>query len=64
MDFHGQLKIPIHITVTTLRLDIVLVSESTKQVVLLEMTNLWEDRLGKAIYRKLSKYTGLVRDCQ
>lgn len=31
-------------------------SESTKQVVLLELTVPWEDRLEEAFERKLSKY--------
>ncbi|KAK0135804.1 hypothetical protein N1851_028301 [Merluccius polli] len=42
---------------------IVLVSESTKQAVLLELTVPWEDRLEEAFERKLSKYAGLVSDC-
>ncbi|XP_061905517.1 uncharacterized protein LOC133651562 [Entelurus aequoreus] len=64
VDLENQLKFPSHIAVTTLRPDIVLVSESTKQAVLLELTVLWEDRLEEAFERKLSKYAGLVSDCQ
>ena len=64
MDLEHQLKFPSHIAVTTLRPDIVLVSESTKQAVLLELTVPWEDRLEEAFERKLSKYAGLVSDCQ
>ncbi|KAL7835079.1 hypothetical protein SRHO_G00293260 [Serrasalmus rhombeus] len=44
--------------------DIVLVSESTKQATLLELTVPWEDCLEEAFERKLSKYAGLVSDCQ
>ncbi|XP_060938981.1 uncharacterized protein LOC133018922 [Limanda limanda] len=64
VDLEHQLKFPSHIAVTTLRPDIVLVSESTKQAVLLELTVPWEDRLEEAFERKLSKYAGLVSDCQ
>lgn len=64
VDLERQLKFPSHIAVTTLRPDIVLVSESTKQVVLMELTVPWEDRFEEAFERKLSKYTGLVSDCQ
>lgn len=64
MDPEHQLKFPCHTAVTTLRPDIVLVSELSKQVVLLELTIPWEDHLEEALERKLSKYTGLVSDCQ
>ena len=64
VDLEHQLKFPSHIAVTTLRPDIVLVSESTKKAVLLELTVPWEDRLEEAFERKLSKYAGLVSDCQ
>ncbi|XP_063056078.1 uncharacterized protein LOC134450153 [Engraulis encrasicolus] len=64
VDLEKQLRFPSNIAVTTLRPDIVLVSESTKQVVLLELTVPWEDRLEEAFERKLSKYAGLVSECQ
>ncbi|XP_031418446.1 uncharacterized protein LOC105897391 [Clupea harengus] len=64
VDLEHQLKFLSHIAVTTLRPDIVLVSESTKKAVLLELTVPWEDRLEEAFERKLSKYAGLVSDCQ
>ncbi|XP_061093280.1 uncharacterized protein LOC133125737 [Conger conger] len=64
VDLERQLKFPSHIAATTLRPDIVLVSESTKQAVMLELTVPWEDRLEEAFERKLSKYAGLVSDCQ
>ncbi|KAK0145090.1 hypothetical protein N1851_016010 [Merluccius polli] len=63
VDLEHQLKFPSHIVVTTLQPDIVLVSESTKQAVLLELTVPWEDRLEEAFERKLSKYARLVSDC-
>lgn len=60
MDLEKQLKFPSHIVVTTLRTDIILVSDSIKQVVLLELTVPWEE----AFERKLSKYEGLISDCR
>ena len=63
VDLEQQLKFSSHIAATTLRPDMVLVSESTKQVVLLELTVPWEDHLEEAFERKLSQYAGLVSDC-
>lgn len=48
---------PHDVAATTLESDIVFVSESTKQVVLLKLT---ED----CLERKFSKHTGLASDCQ
>ncbi len=62
VDLEQQLKFPNHIVTTTLRPDVVLLSESTKQVVLLELTVPWEDRLEEAFERKLAKYEGLVSE--
>lgn len=59
-----QLKFPQHIATTTLRPDILLVSEATKNIVLLELTVPWEDRLEEAHERKMAKYEELVRDCR
>ncbi len=63
VDLEQQLKFPNHIVTTTLRPD-VLLSESTKQVVLLELTVPWEDHLEEAFERKLAKYKGLVSECR
>ncbi|KAL7834952.1 hypothetical protein SRHO_G00291990 [Serrasalmus rhombeus] len=64
VDLEQQLKFPRHIAVTITRPDIVPVSESTKQAVLLELTVPREDHLEEAFERKLSKYAGQVSDCQ
>ncbi len=64
VDLEQQLKFPNRIVTTTLRPDVVLLSESTKQVVLLELTVPWEDRLEEAFERKLAKYEGLVSECR
>lgn len=47
-DIERQLKIARHITQSKLRTDIILVSEATKQLVLLELTVPWEDRMEEA----------------
>lgn len=64
VDLEKQLKFPSHIVVTTLRPNIIRVSESTKQVVPLELTVPWEDCLEEAFERKLSKYKGFASDCK
>ncbi|TWW79887.1 hypothetical protein D4764_10G0009170 [Takifugu flavidus] len=61
VDLGRQLKFPEHISATSLRPDMVLTSESTKQVVLVELTVPWEDRLEEANKRK---YANLVIECQ
>ena len=47
----------------TLRPDIGLVSEATKNVVMLELTVPWEERMEEAFERKREKYESLVNDC-
>lgn len=42
VDLEEQLKFPQHIVTSTLRPDVALVSNATKQVVLLELTVPWE----------------------
>ncbi|XP_060744927.1 uncharacterized protein LOC132858560 [Tachysurus vachellii] len=63
VDLCRQLKFPQHVVNTTLRPDIVLVSEGTKNLVMLELTVPWEDRMEEAFERKRAKYEGLVNDC-
>lgn len=62
VDLERQLKIPPHITKTSLRPDIILVSEATKQLVLLELTVPWEERMEEVQERKREKYQELVED--
>ncbi|XP_077372334.1 uncharacterized protein LOC144033646 [Festucalex cinctus] len=64
VDLGKQLKFPENIAVTTLRPDIVLVSETTRQVVLLELTVPWEDRMEEAFERKRAKYEELAGECR
>lgn len=49
---------------TTLKPDIVLVSETTRQVVLLEVTVPWEDWMKEAFERKKAKYEELAGECR
>lgn len=63
-DLGRQLKFPEHIARTSLRPDLVLTSDSTKQVVLVELTVPWEDRMEEAFERKKAKYLELVEACR
>ncbi len=62
--YNQQLKFPSHVVMTTLRPDILLVSEVTRNIVMLELTVLWEDHLEEAHERKKMKYEELVIDCR
>lgn len=64
VDVGKQLKFPANIATTSLRPDMVLTSESTKQVVLLELTVPWEDRIDEANERKRAKYSELTSECR
>ncbi|XP_038147774.1 uncharacterized protein LOC119787807 [Cyprinodon tularosa] len=64
VDLGRQLRFPDYIAATTLRPDMVLSSNSTRQVVLLELTVPWEDRIEEAQERKRAKYTELVAECR
>ena len=58
------MRFPQHIVSSGLRPDILLVSESTKNIIIMELTVPWEDRLGEANERKRTKYEHLVIDCR
>lgn len=64
VDLGKQLKFPESILKTSLRPDIVLQSESSKQVIMLELTVPWEERMEEASGRKREKYAELVEDCR
>ncbi|XP_049324773.1 uncharacterized protein LOC125789951 [Astyanax mexicanus] len=64
VDLGRQLKFPEYVTSTSLRPDLVLTSLSSKQVLLLELTVPWEDRMEEANERKRLKYQELVEECQ
>lgn len=64
VDLGMQLKFPQHITTTTLCPDVVFWSDSTKQVLLLELTVPVEENLDEAYERKLAKYEDLISQCR
>ncbi|KAI2663059.1 hypothetical protein H4Q32_002088 [Labeo rohita] len=64
VDLDKQLKIPSRITSTRLRPDMIIVSKSTKQLIILELTVPWEERMEEANERKRAKYQELVEECR
>ncbi len=64
VDLGKQLRFPEVITETSLRPDIVVFSEKSKQVVMLELTVPWEERMEEASERKKGKYAELAEDCR
>ncbi len=62
VDLGKQLKFPARITSTQLRPDMVIVSDSTEQLIILELTVPWEGCMGEANERKHSKYQELVEE--
>ena len=64
VDLGKQLKFPSRITSTRLRPDMIIVSDSTKQLIILELTVPWEERMDEANERKRSKYQELVDECR
>ncbi|KAK6172576.1 hypothetical protein SNE40_016203 [Patella caerulea] len=58
------MSFPAEIAATSLRPDIVIWSQGTRQAVLLELTVPWEDRIEEAYERKMAKYQQLVEDCK
>lgn len=58
-----QLKFPQHIAETSLWPDIIIVSEATKQLIVLKLTMSWEEHIEEANERKCAKYQELVEKC-
>ncbi|XP_076109046.1 uncharacterized protein LOC143077044 [Mytilus galloprovincialis] len=63
-DIHQRMSFPAEIAATSLRPDIVIWSQGTRQAVLLKLTVPWEDRIEEAYERKMAKYQQLVEDCK
>ncbi|CAC5414709.1 unnamed protein product [Mytilus coruscus] len=63
-DIQQRMSFPAEIEATSLRPDMVLWSQGTRQTVLLELTVPWEERMDEAHERKMAKYQQLVEDCQ
>ncbi len=59
VDLERQLKIPTHITQSKLR-----VSKATQQLILMELTVSWEERMEVAQERKREKFQELVENCR
>lgn len=64
VDQGRQLKFPETFIMTTLRPELVLVSETMKEVVPLKLTVPWEDWMEKAFKRKMARFEGRARECQ
>ncbi|KAJ8008616.1 hypothetical protein DPEC_G00106730 [Dallia pectoralis] len=64
VDLGKQLKFPGTAATTSLRPDMLLISETSKQIILLELTVPWEDRIEEANERKGAKYAELVEECR
>jgi len=52
------------VAITTSRPDSVLRARNSKQLVMIELTVPWEERIEEAYKRKKFKYQELVRECQ
>jgi hypothetical protein len=63
-DVGDQLKFPQEVAITNSRPDIVLWSRNSRQVIILELTVPWEERIEEANERKRIKYQQLVQDCR
>ena len=63
-DIGKQLSIPRHIVDTNLRPDIVVTSESTKCIILIELTVPWEDRMDESHELKRAKYENILLEAR
>ena len=64
VDLGKKLKFPEEIAHTTLRPDIVIWSKTPKQVILVELTVPWEERVDEAYEIKKTKYEDLANICR
>ncbi|KAI8496638.1 hypothetical protein Bbelb_252930 [Branchiostoma belcheri] len=63
VDLDRRLVFPEEIASTNLKPDVVLWSTQTKQIVLVELTVPWEERIEEAYERKALKYQNLLQNC-
>lgn len=63
VDLGRQLKFPEYVTPTSLRPDLMLTSVSSKQVLVLELTAPWEDRMEEVNEHKRLKCNKLMEEC-
>ncbi|TWW71631.1 hypothetical protein D4764_16G0001280 [Takifugu flavidus] len=64
VDLGKQLIFPQHIVTTSLRPDMIIISEASKYLIMLELTVPWEERIEETNERKRAKYQELVEDCR
>lgn len=62
VDLGKQVKFPETVASTTLRSGMLLISETSKQIVLLELTVLWQESIEDTPDLKKAKYSELVED--
>ncbi|XP_078613160.1 uncharacterized protein LOC144882913 [Branchiostoma floridae x Branchiostoma japonicum] len=63
VDLDRKLVFPEEIAVTNQRPDAVIWSAKTRQVVMIELTVPWEDRMEEAFERKAERYSDLKQTC-
>ena len=64
VDVMQKLIFPQEIAVTTLRPDLILTSQSSKSIIIVELTVPWEERIDVSHELKFAKYQGLVEEAQ
>ncbi|TWW77675.1 hypothetical protein D4764_12G0010650 [Takifugu flavidus] len=64
VDLGKQLILPQHIVTTSLRPDMIIISEASKHLNMLELLVPWEERIEEANERKRAKYQELVEECK
>eukprot|EP00066_Takifugu_rubripes_P027132 XP_011616398.1 PREDICTED: uncharacterized protein LOC105418502 [Takifugu rubripes] len=64
VDLGKQLLFPQHIATTSLRPDMIITSEASKHLIMLELIVPWEERIEEANERKRAKYQELVEECR
>ena len=64
VDLDKQLKFPASVFETSLRPDLIILSESTRQIIIWELTVCWEENVLIANERKREKYDELIEQCK
>ena len=61
VDLDEMLKFPVHIVQTQFRPDMILIWNTTKQMIMWELTVSWEENMADFLERKLTKYQEIVK---
>lgn len=64
VDLDKRLKFPQHITATSLRPNMMITSEASKHLLMLELTVPWAEHIEKANERKCARHQELVEKCR